>query len=398
MAEQPLRIVVGISGGIAAYKAVSVVRAFVRDGHHVDVIATDAALEFVGRPTLEAISRNPVHVGLYDDVAQVRHVALGQQADVVVVAPATANTISSIASGSAPDLLGNTILARRGPLVVAPAMHTEMWENAATQANVQRLRDRGIIVVGPGVGALTGEDVGAGRMSEPEEIVASVYSACTPVVLDLVGKHVLITGGGTHEPIDPVRFIGNISSGHMAVAFAQAALDRGASVTVIAGAMSAPIPSQCTVIAVTSALDMREVVLSQAVRSDIVVMAAAVADYRVETPASSKLKKENTGATLTLTLVQNPDILAELSSLPQRPTVVGFAAETVSSHEELLDLARAKVAKKKCDFLVANAVSDTTGFGSVETSATLLASNGDIIEDVAGSKVSVARRILSLIT
>ncbi|MEY4040451.1 MAG: hypothetical protein RLZZ52_1319, partial [Actinomycetota bacterium] len=181
MSHAQLRIVVGITGGIAAYKAVSIVREFVKDGHHVDVIATEAALEFVGRPTLEAMSRNPVHVGLYDDVAQVRHVALGQQADVVVVAPATANTLATIAAGLAPDLLGNTILARRGPLVVAPAMHTEMWENPATQANISVLRDRGILVVGPGVGQLTGADSGVGRMSEPEEIVQAVYDAATPI-------------------------------------------------------------------------------------------------------------------------------------------------------------------------------------------------------------------------
>lgn len=397
MASHPLRIVVGITGGIAAYKAVSVVRAFVKDGHHVDVIATEAALEFVGRPTLEAISRNPVHVGLYDDVAQVRHVALGQQADVVVVAPATANTLASVAAGLAPDLLGNTILARRGPLVVAPAMHTEMWENPATAANIETLRARGVFVVGPGVGALTGEDSGAGRMSEPEEIVAAVYASVSAVDRDLAGKRVLITGGGTHEPLDPVRFLGNKSTGYMAVALAQAALSRGAEVTLIAGSVSAPIPSGVDVVSVETALQMHEQVMNRAGGQDLVIMAAAVADYRPANPSATKIKKDGGNENLDVRFVRNPDILADVASAGFGAVIVGFAAETASNEDELISLATGKLAVKGCDYLVANRVGETHGFGAGETSVVILKAGGSIIDSVAGSKLSVAHRILDAI-
>lgn len=397
MASHPLRIVVGITGGIAAYKAVSVVRAFVKDGHHVDVITTEAALEFVGRPTLEAISRNPVHVGMYDDVAQVRHVALGQQADVVVVAPATANTLASIAAGLAPDLLGNTILARRGPLVVAPAMHTEMWENPTTAANVETLRARGVIVVGPGVGALTGEDSGAGRMSEPDEIVATVYETVSPAQRDLVGKRILITGGGTHEPLDPVRFLGNKSTGHMAASLAKAAIARGAEVTFVAGAVSATVPTQARRIDVVTACEMHAAVLELAADHDVIVMAAAVADYRPENPSATKIKKEATNQVLDVRFVRNPDILAEVSALGLDATVVGFAAETAQSQGELEALASTKLVAKGCDFLVANRVGETHGFGAAETSVVILKAGGSIIDSAEGSKLSVAHRILDAI-
>ena len=219
-----MRIVVGISGGIAAYKAVNVVRAFVLAGHDVQVIATEAALRFVGRPTLEAISRNPVHSELYEGVAEVRHVALGQHADLIVIAPATANTLAKLAQGLADDLLGNTVLASTAPLVVAPAMHTEMWQHPATVANVATLRERGVTVIGPAAGQLTGTDSGPGRMSEPDDIVAAALAALGP--RDLVGQHVLVTAGGTREPLDPVRFLGNRSSGKQGVAIARAAAAR----------------------------------------------------------------------------------------------------------------------------------------------------------------------------
>ena len=221
LASRPLNIVVGVTGGIAAYKAVGVIRAFVLLGHDVHVVATDAALRFVGRPTLEAISRNPVHTDLYEGVAQVRHVAIGQAADLIVVAPATASSIAKLATGLADDLLGTTILASNAPVVVAPAMHTEMWVNAATAANVATLQSRGIRVVGPGTGQLTGSDAGIGRMVEPDEIVAAALAALRP--RDLSGRRVLVTAGGTREPIDPVRYIGNRSSGRQGVAIAEAA-------------------------------------------------------------------------------------------------------------------------------------------------------------------------------
>lgn len=399
MSRTPLRIVVGITGGIAAYKAVSVVREFVKDGHHVDVIATEAALQFVGRPTLEAISRNPVHVGLYDDVAQVRHVALGQQADVIVIAPATANTLAQIATGLAPDLLGNTVLARRGPLVVAPAMHTEMWENPATRANIATLISRGVIVVGPGVGQLTGSDSGAGRMSEPEAIVAAVYACVSGEVNhDLVGKRILITGGGTREPLDPVRYIGNRSSGKQAVALAQRALARGAEVTLIAAHLEIDAPAGVTVISVSTAAQMQQAVLLAFVDYDIVIMAAAVSDYRVETISGTKLKKSEHQGQLQLSLVENPDILLEISRL-KKPgqVVVGFAAET-AAEDELLEIAKEKLARKGCDYLVVNQVGWDQGFGTESNTVTVIRSSGDILNTVNGSKVSVADTILDCIT
>lgn len=399
MSRTPLRIVVGITGGIAAYKAVSVVREFVKDGHHVDVIATEAALEFVGRPTLEAISRNPVHVGLYDDVSQVRHVALGQQADVVVIAPATANTLAQIASGLAPDLLGNTVLARRGPLVVAPAMHTEMWENPATQANITTLISRSVIVVGPGVGQLTGSDSGVGRMSEPEDIVEATYaSVAVEIKRDLVGKRILISGGGTREPLDPVRFIGNRSSGKQAVALAQRALVRGAEVTLVAAHLEVEPPTGVHVVPVSTAAQMQEAVLSSASDFDIVIMAAAVSDYRVDAVSSTKIKKLEGDGKLHLSLVENTDILQELvQSKSSGQIVVGFAAETASG-ADLLELAQEKLKRKGCDYLVVNQVGWDQGFATESNAVTVIASGGDILNTANGSKLSVAETILDCIT
>ncbi|MDH6278336.1 phosphopantothenoylcysteine decarboxylase/phosphopantothenate--cysteine ligase [Aurantimicrobium minutum] len=399
MSRTPLRIVVGITGGIAAYKAVSVVREFVKDGHHVDVIATEAALQFVGRPTLEAISRNPVHVGLYDDVAQVRHVALGQQADVIVIAPATANTLAQISSGLAPDLLGNTVLARRGPLVVAPAMHTEMWDNPATQSNIATLISRGVIVVGPGVGQLTGSDSGVGRMSEPEDIVEATYaSVSSDVYRDLVGKRILITGGGTREPLDPVRFIGNRSSGKQAVALAQRALARGAEVTLVASHLEVEPPTGVQVLSVSTAAQMQEAVLSSAHDFDIVIMAAAVSDYRVDAVSSTKIKKSESEGRLHISLVENTDILRELvQTKSSGQIIVGFAAETASG-SELLELAQEKLKRKGCDYLVVNQVGWDQGFATESNAVTVIASGGDILNTANGTKLSVADTILDCIT
>ena len=398
MSRTPLRIVVGITGGIAAYKAVSVVREFVKDGHHVDVIATEAALQFVGRPTLEAISRNPVLVGLYDDVAQVRHVALGQQADVIVVAPATANTLAHFATGLAPDLLGNTVLARRGPLVVAPAMHTEMWDNPATQANISTLRSRGVVVVGPGVGQLTGSDSGPGRMSEPEEIVAVAYEAVSGETKhDLLGKRILITGGGTREPLDPVRFIGNRSSGKQAVALAQRAMQRGAEVTLISAHLEVEPPAGITLVSVSTAAELHSEVMTLSPDFDIVIMAAAVSDYRMDTVSGSKLKKADNGGELHLALVENPDILKELSSSKSaQQLVVGFAAET-ATEDELIRIGQEKLARKGCDLLILNQVGWDQGFGTESNTVTVLAAGGDILNTATGSKMSVADTILDCI-
>ena len=397
MSSSGLRIVVGVTGGIAAYKAVGLVRQFVQDGHHVDVVATEAALNFVGRPTLEAISRNPVHVGLYDDVAQVRHVALGQQADVVVVAPATANTLAQIAHGLAPDLLGNTILARRGPLVVAPAMHTEMWQNDATVANIETLRSRGVIVVGPGTGALTGADRGEGRMSEVEEIAAAAYASVLRRE-SMAGTRVLISAGGTREPLDPVRFLGNQSSGAMGIALATEAQARGAEVTLVIGHIEVDIPSGIKVVSAGTALEMHDAMTSEAPKHNVVIMSAAVADYRPEVRSSNKLKKKLMGSTPVINLVQNPDILSELGHSEHSYKLIGFAAETETSPDALIELARGKLESKKCDIIIVNSVSDSAGFGNVPTTVHVVGDGGRIIDTATGSKASVAAAILNAIS
>jgi phosphopantothenoylcysteine decarboxylase/phosphopantothenate--cysteine ligase len=391
-----LNVIVGVTGGIAAYKAVGVIRALVLAGHDVHVVATEAALKFVGLPTLEAISRNPVHHELFEGVAQVRHVAIGQAADVIVVAPATANTIARLSVGLADDLLGTTILASTAPLVIAPAMHTEMWQNPATVDNIATLRARGVRIVGPGTGALTGNDIGPGRMAEPEEIVDAVASAIVP--RDLAGKRVLVTAGGTREPIDPVRFIGNRSSGKQGVAIASSAAARGASVTLIAANVEVPVPASVEIINVGSAAELSDATLAAAAHADIVVMAAAVADYRPEEVVGEKITKESQGDDLTLRLVKNPDILA---TLVERRTpghvIIGFAAETEPDDAKLHERAKAKLQRKGCDFLVVNRVGWTEGFGTDDNSVTVLNSSGDIVLKASGSKLSVAGRILDLL-
>ncbi|WP_104082603.1 bifunctional phosphopantothenoylcysteine decarboxylase/phosphopantothenate--cysteine ligase CoaBC [Cryobacterium sp. Y11] len=410
--KTPRTIVVGITGGIAAYKAVNIVRAFVLNGDSVHVIATAAALRFIGKPTLEAISRNPVHTDLYEGVAEVRHVAIGQGADLIVVAPATANSIAKLAVGLADDLLGNTILASRAPLVIAPAMHTEMWTNPATVANVAVLRSRGVTIVGPGVGRLTGTDSGTGRMEEPETIVAVALAvldrtspageAAASVLHDLTGRRVLISAGGTREPLDPVRFLGNRSSGRQGVALAQAALARGAVVTLVAANLEVPVPTSITTVMVTSALEMQEAMTTAASAADVIIMAAAVADYRPTAVQHGKIKKEEAGDTLTLELVKNPDILAGLSAT-SRPgqVIIGFAAETEADADRLLNLGREKISRKGCDFLVVNRVGyvdgETVGFGTERNTVTVLDRHGVIVNEAAGSKMSVANCILDLI-
>ena len=391
----PLNIVVGITGGIAAYKAVGVVRGLVLAGHDVHVVATEAALRFVGRPTLEAMSRNVVHTDLFEGAAQVRHVAIGQAADVIVVAPATAHTIAKLATGLADDLLGTTILASSAPLVIAPAMHTEMWENPATVANIATLEGRGIRLVGPASGQLTGSDSGVGRMAEVDDIVAATLAAAGP--RDFVGKRMLITAGGTREPLDPVRFIGNRSSGMQGVALAIAARDRGAAVTLIAAHLDVPVPVGVRVIHVGTALELEASVMAESPGHDIVVMAAAVADYRPAEVSASKIKKSMQGDVLTLTLVQNPDILARIGSSRQPgQLVVGFAAETEADDAALLEVARAKLARKGCDYLVVNRVGWSTGFSTTHNTVIVLDRAGDIVMEFAGTKVSVAGRILDL--
>ena len=392
-----LNVVVGVTGGIAAYKAVSVVRALVLAGHDVHVVATENALRFVGRPTLEAISRNTVHSDLYEGVAEVRHVAIGQAADLIVVAPATANTIAKLAAGLADDLLGNTILASTAPLVIAPAMHTEMWQNAATVANIATLRQRGVTVVGPAVGQLTGADSGPGRMSEPEEIV-EVALRTAAGRQDLAGRRILVTAGGTREPIDPVRFIGNRSSGKQGVALAVAAADRGAEVTLIAANLEVDVPATVQVVRVRSTLDLEKAATSAAETADIVIMAAAVADYRPETVADAKIKKDVQGDVLDLRLVKNPDILAGLAANRRAgQVIVGFAAETEPDDAKLKQLGAAKVARKGADLLVVNRVGWNEGFATESNTVIVLNRTGDIVGEASGSKRSVADRILDLL-
>ncbi len=389
------RIVVGITGGIAAYKAVSIIRDFVLAGHHVDVIATEAALHFVGKSTLEAISRNPVYTGLYDDVAQVKHVALGQQADVIVIAPATANTIAQIAHGDAPDLLGNTVLARRCPLIVAPAMHTEMWDNPATQANIETLHSRGIHIVGPVSGQLTGTDSGMGRMSEPEAIVlfTSAVLAQHSHPQDFVGNNILITAGGTREPLDPVRFIGNRSSGKQAFALADEAFARGANVTVIAANIEQGYYPY-KVVHVSTTQELLNETLRLFDQSDVIFMAAAIADFTAKEISDTKIKKTDSSE-LSIDLVKNIDVLEELLHIKKpNQVIVGFAAETAENSTHLLSLGREKLMRKKTDYLFLNPVSWDLGFGQEDNSVTLLNSQGDIVVEVSGPKRVVASTVL----
>jgi phosphopantothenoylcysteine decarboxylase/phosphopantothenate--cysteine ligase len=395
-----LNIVVGITGGIAAYKAVGVVRALVLAGHDVHVVPTAGALRFVGRPTWEAISRNPVHVDLYEGVSEVRHVAIGQAADLIVIAPATANSIAKLAAGLADDLLGNTVLASEAPVVIAPAMHTEMWSNAATRQNIRTLRERGATIVGPAVGQLTGADSGPGRMEEPDVIVeAALRRAEASARRDLAGRRVVVTAGGTREPLDPVRFLGNRSSGKQGVAIAEAALARGAEVTLIGANLEVESPGGCGIRSVSTAAELQAAVVEESVGADVVVMAAAVADYRPATVSESKIKKRPGDDGLTLELVRNPDILAELAHAPHDGTLlVGFAAETEPDDDRLLELGAAKLAAKGADLLVVNRVGWTEGFARDENSVIILEPGGVIADRRSGTKMSVADGILDVVT
>jgi phosphopantothenoylcysteine decarboxylase/phosphopantothenate--cysteine ligase len=392
-------VVVGVTGGIAAYKTVGLVRLLVRGGHDVHVVPTDDALRFVGLPTWEAISRNPVTTSVHDDVARVRHVSLGQSADLVIVAPATANTLASMAAGLASDLLGTTLLATTAPVVVAPAMHTEMWRHPATVHNTEVLRTRGVHVVGPADGALTGDDSGPGRMSEPEEI-AAVALALVERPRDLAGVSVLVSAGGTREPIDPVRFVGNRSSGRQGVAIARAAADRGATVTLVAAHLDADVrpDPRLDVISVGTAEELGRAMDASASEADVIIMAAAVADYSVAAVSEHKLRKQDSPERLTLELVENRDIVAGLVA-GRRPgqTIVAFAAETVASEDELIERARAKAARKGVDLLAANAVGWTRGFESSENALTVIGPGGDVVASAAGSKDDTAHALLDAV-
>jgi phosphopantothenoylcysteine decarboxylase/phosphopantothenate--cysteine ligase len=399
-----LRIVLGVTGGIAAYKAAYLLRRFREAGHRVRVVPTEAALRMVGRPTWEALSGEPVRTSVFDDAEHVDHVALGRSADLVVVAPATADLLARAATGMADDLLTATLLTVTCPVLLAPAMHTEMWLHPATQANVATLRARGTHVLDPEVGRLTGTDTGAGRLPEPEAIAAAALALVgrpSPTA-DLAGLEVVVSAGGTREPLDPVRFLGNRSSGRQGIALAAAAARRGARVTLVAAnvdaALTAPLGA-LTVVPVETTAELREAVRDAARSADVVVMAAAVADFRPTTSATHKIKKTHGSAPAPITLVENPDVLAELAAERLRPgqVVVGFAAETGDDDADVLEHGRAKARRKGADLMAVNAVGTAAGFGDVPNAVTVLDADGQVVARAEGTKDDVADALLDAV-
>ena len=390
-----MRIVLGVTGGIAAYKAAILLRLLTEAGHRVRVVPTRTALEFVGRPTWEALSGEPATPEVFDDVTGVTHVALGQQADLVVVAPATADLLARAAAGIADDLLTTTLLVARCPVLLAPAMHTQMWQHPATVANVATLRLRGVHVLEPAVGRLTGADSGAGRLPEPEEIAAAALALLRPGRQDLAGRRVVVSAGGTREPLDPVRFLGNRSSGRQGIALATAAAQRGAAVTLVAANVALPVGPGVDVVPVETAEQLRDAVQAAAAQADAVVMAAAVADFRPVAPAVAKIKKQPGVAVHRLDLVETPDILAGLVTHRARAgqVVVGFAAETGDADGDVLAHGRAKARRKGADLLVVNAVGEGLGFGTAHNDVVILDAAGDEVAHAAGSKDDVAHAV-----
>ena len=422
------RIVLGVSGGIAAYKACSLLRLFTEAGHDVTVVPTESALQFVGAPTWEALSGKPVHTGVWESVHEVPHVRLGQTADLVVVAPATADLLAKAAHGLAGDLLTNVLLTARCPVVMAPAMHTEMWDHAATQANVSTLAERGIHIIPPASGRLTGADTGPGRLPEPE----TLYAVCERILAhvptarptstapggseapghpeasaptrELAGRTVVISAGGTREPIDPVRFLGNRSSGKQGYALATVAARRGATVTLLAANSSLPAPAGVTVVAVSTALELQAAVEVAAKDADVVVMAAAVADFRPAHYTDAKIKKTfgepgspEADAAPTIELVRNPDILAglvETRGEAVSPVIVGFAAETGDEQGGVLAHGRDKLARKGCDLLVVNEVGVDKTFGQDDNTVHILRrGSSDVVDAGPASKELVAAAV-----
>ncbi len=392
------RVILGVGAGIAAYKVCGLLRLLTESGHRVRVVPTADALRFVGEATWAALSGEPVTTDVWTGVPEVPHVRLGQSADLVLVAPATADLLARAAAGMAGDLLTATLLTARCPVVYAPAMHTEMWEHPATQANVALLRRRGAVVLDPAVGRLTGADSGAGRLPEPEEIFAvavRLLDGPGPKNQDLAGRRVVVSAGGTREEIDPVRFIGNWSTGTQGYALARTAVARGAEVTVIAANVALPDPAGAKVTRVVSALQMRDAVLKAAESADVVVMAAAVADYRPETRSDGKIKKDGQPPE-PLRLVENPDILAGLAAQRgpggTQPVLVGFAAETDTSEQA----ARAKLARKGCDLLVVNPVGNGLGFGTPDNEAVVYGADGTVTRIARGPKEALANVVWDL--
>ena len=391
------RVVLGVSGGIAAYKASELLRRLTESGHDVTVVPTTAALQFVGAPTWAALSGKPVSTEVWTDVHLVPHVRIGQEADLVVVAPATADLLAKAAHGLADDLLTSTLLTARCPVVLAPAMHTEMWEHPATRANVATLRSRGVVVIEPAEGRLTGADTGKGRLPDPGEIfaLATDVLARGATVQDLAGLHVVVSAGGTREPLDPVRFLGNRSSGRQGLALARTAAARGARVTLVAANVSLPDPAGVAVRRVETTAELQEQVVAACTDADAVVMAAAPADFRPVDVAMAKIKKSADGSSPDIKLEQNPDILAGLAAHRPRPgvVVVGFAAETGDDAGSVMDHARAKLARKGCDLLVVNDVGGGAVFGAEDNEAVVLGADGSSTPVSLGSKTALAHVI-----
>lgn len=388
-------VVLGVTGGIASYKAAELLRLFTESGHSVRVVPTESSLKFVGAATWEALSGKPVQTGVFDNVDQVAHVRIGQSADLIVVAPATANTLAKAAHGLADDLLTTTLLTARCPVVFVPAMHTEMWEHPATKANVATLRSRGNLVLEPAVGRLTGKDTGKGRMPDPQQIFEFALQALEQRAHDLAGKQVLISAGGTREYLDPVRFLGNRSSGRQGFALAEAALARGAAVTVVAANVSIVAPAGVEIVTVVSTEDLRQQMHRLAPVADAIVMAAAPADFRPATSADAKIKKSVEGIAPVITLVENPDILVELvtARTSKRPLIVGFAAETGDANATVIEHAQAKLVRKGCDFLVVNDVSAGLAFEQADNEAVILGVDGSVDHVPFGPKIVLAHAI-----
>jgi phosphopantothenoylcysteine decarboxylase / phosphopantothenate---cysteine ligase len=394
------RVILGVGAGIAAYKACELLRLLKESGHAVRVIPTPDALRFVGAATWEALSGEPVATDVWTSVDEVPHVRLGQGADLIIVAPATADLLARSAAGMAPDLLGATLLTARCPVLFAPAMHTEMWEHPATRANVATLRERGTIVVDPAVGRLTGKDSGAGRLPDPValfDIAQQILSPITSQGPALTARRLLVSAGGTREELDPVRFLGNWSTGRQGYAFARTALARGAEVTVVAANVELPDPAGAKVVRVVSARDLHAAMLAEAPSADAIVMTAAVADFRPVTRSDGKIKKDG-GLPAPIALTENPDILASLCARrdthgPAGQVIAGFAAETDLDE----DAARAKLARKRCDLLVVNQVGNGLGFGTEDNEAVVFGADGSRTPVARQSKDGLANAVWDLI-
>ena len=393
-----MHIVLGVSGGVAAYKAVLLLRSLTEAGHSVKVVPTAAALQFVGAPTWEALSGQHVSTEVFDDVPHVPHVALGQQADLVVVAPATADLLSRMATGRSDDLLTATLLTARCPVLVAPAMHTEMWLHPATVANVETLRARGVTVLEPASGRLTGADTGPGRLPDPEVIAAAALALvddAPPALRDLEGLRVLVTAGGTREPIDPVRFLGNRSTGLQGYALATEARERGADVVLVSANVALPAPDGVTVLPVETTAELSDAVEEHRESSDVIVMAAAVADFRPARRGDHKTKKRPDGEVAPIELVVNPDVLAGLVTRRLTgQTVVGFAAETGDADGDVLAHGQAKARRKGADLLALNEVGHDVGFGTPTNAVTFLGPDGATLGSAEGSKRDVAAALV----